>query len=98
MLAARSAGYQRMLAREATQYCRERRGVGGLVVKHELPQLALGRMLGGSLQARALSYLALSQDAGVQVLRACVTSPSPPQPIPVTSPCGPASTSWAGAP
>ena len=34
-----------------------------MVIKHELPQLALGRMLGGSLQARALSFLALSQDA-----------------------------------
>ncbi|MHA6690891.1 acyl-CoA dehydrogenase family protein [Devosia sp. A449] len=63
MLAAMSAGYQRMLARDASHYAGERRGVGGPVIKHELPQLAIGRMLGGSLQARALAYLALSQDA-----------------------------------
>jgi alkylation response protein AidB-like acyl-CoA dehydrogenase len=63
MLAAMSAGYQRMLARDASHYARERPGVGGLVIRHELPQLAIGRMLGGSLQSRALSFLALSQDA-----------------------------------
>jgi alkylation response protein AidB-like acyl-CoA dehydrogenase len=63
MLAAMSAGYQRMLARDASHYARARPGVGGLVIKHELPQLAIGRMLGGSLQARALAFLALSQDA-----------------------------------
>jgi alkylation response protein AidB-like acyl-CoA dehydrogenase len=63
MLAAMSAGYQRMLARDASNYAIQRPGVGGLVIKHELPQLAIGRMLGGSLQSRALSFLALSQDA-----------------------------------
>lgn len=63
MLAAMSAGYQRMLAGDAAHYARNRPGVGGLVIKHELPQLALGRMLGGSLQSRALAFLALSQDA-----------------------------------
>jgi alkylation response protein AidB-like acyl-CoA dehydrogenase len=63
MLAAMSAGYQRMLARDASHYARQRPGVGGLVIKHELPRLAIGRMLGGSLQARALAFLALSQDA-----------------------------------
>ncbi|MCD7059007.1 acyl-CoA dehydrogenase family protein [Pelagibacterium xiamenense] len=62
MLAAMSAGYQRMLARDAVHYARERQGVGGLVIRHELPRLAIGRMLGGSLQARALAFLALSQD------------------------------------
>lgn len=63
MLAAMSAGHQRMLARDASNYAKERLGVGGPVIKHELPQLAIGRMLGGSLQAKALSYLSLSQDA-----------------------------------
>jgi alkylation response protein AidB-like acyl-CoA dehydrogenase len=63
MLAAMSAGYQRMLAADAAHYARQRPGVGGLVIRHELPQLAIGRMLGGSLQARALAFLALSQDA-----------------------------------
>jgi hypothetical protein len=32
------------------------------VIRHELPRLAIGRMLGGSLQARALAFLALTQD------------------------------------
>ena len=63
MLAAMSAGYQRMLARDAVHYAGERHGVGGLVIRHELPRLAIGRMLGGSLQARALSFFALTQDA-----------------------------------
>jgi len=63
MLAAMSAGYQRMFAADAAHYARRRDGVGGTVVKHELPRLALGRMLGGALQARALSHLALQQDA-----------------------------------
>jgi alkylation response protein AidB-like acyl-CoA dehydrogenase len=63
MLAAMSAGYQRMLAVDATRFARERPGVGGLVINHELPQLAVARMLGGSLQARSLAFLALAQDA-----------------------------------
>ena len=62
MLAAMSAGYQRMLACDAVNYARQRPGVGGLVIRHELPQLAIGRMLGGSLQARALAFLSLSQN------------------------------------
>ena len=63
MLAAMSAGYQRMLARDASYYAIRRVGVGGPVIKHELPRLALGKILGGALQARALSYLSLKQDA-----------------------------------
>lgn len=63
MLAAMSAGYQRMLASDASRFARERAGVGGLVINHELPQLAIARMLGGSLQARSLAFLALAQDA-----------------------------------
>jgi len=63
MLAAMSAGYQRMLAVDASRFARERPGVGGLVINHELPQLALARMLGGSLQARSLAFLSLTQDA-----------------------------------
>ena len=63
MLAAMSAGYQRMLARDASHYAIRRRGVGGPVIKHELPRLALGKMLGGALQSRALAHLSLRQDA-----------------------------------
>lgn len=63
MLAAMSAGYQRMLAADAANYARVRDGVGGLVVKHELPRLALGKALGGALMSRALSHLSLQQDA-----------------------------------
>ncbi len=63
MLAAMSAGYQRMLAVDASRFARERPGVGGLVISHELPQLAIARMLGGSLQARSLAFLSLAQDA-----------------------------------
>jgi len=63
MLAAMAAGYQRMLAADAAHYARLRDGVGGPVIKHELPRLCLGRMLGGALQARALAHLSLQQDA-----------------------------------
>lgn len=63
MLAAMAAGYQRMFAADALHYARLRDGVGGKVVKHELPRQNLGRMLGGALQARALSHLSLQQDA-----------------------------------
>jgi alkylation response protein AidB-like acyl-CoA dehydrogenase len=63
MLAAMSAGYQRMLARDASHYARVREGVGGPVIRHELPRLAIGKMLGGSLQARSLAFLSLQQDA-----------------------------------
>lgn len=63
MLAAMSAGYQRMLATDAAHFARLRSGVGGKVIKHELPRLNLGTVLGGALQARALSHLSLQQDA-----------------------------------
>jgi alkylation response protein AidB-like acyl-CoA dehydrogenase len=63
MLAAMSAGYQRMLARDASHYAQLRDGVGGPVIQHELPRLAIGKMLGGSLQARSLAFLSLQQDA-----------------------------------
>jgi alkylation response protein AidB-like acyl-CoA dehydrogenase len=63
MLAAMAAGYQRMFAVDATAYARGRDGVGGQVIKHELPRQHLGRMLGGALQSRALSHLSLQQDA-----------------------------------
>ncbi len=63
MLAAMSAGYQRMFAADAAAYARGREGVGGQVVKHELPRQHLGKMLGGALMARALSHLSLRQDA-----------------------------------
>lgn len=62
MLAAMAAGYQRMFAADAAAYATSREGVGGLVVKHELPRQHLGRMLGGALQSRALSHLSLHQD------------------------------------
>ncbi|MBL9079415.1 MAG: acyl-CoA dehydrogenase family protein [Planctomycetes bacterium] len=63
MLAAMAAGYQRMFAADAAAYAIARDGVGGAVVKHELPRQHLGRMLGGALQSRALSHLSLQQDA-----------------------------------
>jgi alkylation response protein AidB-like acyl-CoA dehydrogenase len=63
MLAAMAAGYQRMLASDASDYARRRLGVGGPVIRHEVPRLNLARILGGALQARALAYLALQQDA-----------------------------------
>ncbi|MGB3965535.1 MAG: acyl-CoA dehydrogenase family protein, partial [Planctomycetota bacterium] len=63
MLAAMAAGYQRMFAADATAYARSRQGVGGAVIKHELPRQHLGAMLGGALQSRALSHLSLQQDA-----------------------------------
>lgn len=63
MLAAMSAGYQLMLARDASYYATRRDGVGGRLIEHELPRLALGKMLGGALQARSLAYLSLQQDA-----------------------------------
>ena len=63
MLAAMAAGYQRMLARDASHYALRRSGVGGPVIRHEMPRLNLGRILGGALQARSLAYLSLQQDA-----------------------------------
>jgi alkylation response protein AidB-like acyl-CoA dehydrogenase len=63
MLAAMASGYQRMLARDASYYAMRRLGVGGPVIRHEVPRLNLGKILGGALQSRALAYLALQQDA-----------------------------------
>jgi alkylation response protein AidB-like acyl-CoA dehydrogenase len=63
MLAAMASGYQRMFAADAASYAKSRDGVGGAVIKHELPRQHLGRMLGGALQSRALSHLSLQQDA-----------------------------------
>lgn len=63
MLAAMSSGYQRMMATDAAYFARLRSGVGGKVIKHELPRLNLGTVLGGALQSRALSHLSLQQDA-----------------------------------
>lgn len=63
MLAAMSAGFQRMLAADAVHYARQRIGVGGEVLRHELPRLNILRMLGGALTAQALSHLSLAQDA-----------------------------------
>ncbi len=62
MLAAMAAGYQRMFAADAAAYATSRDGVGGAVVKHELPRQHIGRMLGGALQSQALSHLSLQQD------------------------------------
>lgn len=62
MLAAMASGYQRMFATDATAYARSREGVGGQVIKHELPRQHIGRMLGGALMSRALSHLSLRQD------------------------------------
>lgn len=63
MLSSMSAGYQRMLAADAVRYAVSRDGVGGKVIRHELPRLAIGRILGGALQSRALAHLSLQQDA-----------------------------------
>ncbi len=62
MLAAMASGYQRMFATDATAYARSRQGVGGPVIKHELPRQHIGKMLGGALMSRALSHLSLRQD------------------------------------
>jgi len=62
MLSAMSAGFQRLYASEAINYARQRDGVGGKVIKHELPQLSIGIILGGALQSRSLCHLSLSQN------------------------------------
>jgi len=62
MLAAMAAGYQRMFAVDASAYACNREGVGGQVIKHELPRQHIGKMLGGALMSRALSHLSLRQD------------------------------------
>ena len=63
MLTSMCAGYQKMLASDAIFYAKQRLGVGGLVIKHELPRLGIGKILGGSLASQALAHLALAQDA-----------------------------------
>jgi alkylation response protein AidB-like acyl-CoA dehydrogenase len=79
MLAAMSAGYQRMLARDASHYALRRSGVGGPVIRHEVPRLNLGKILGGALQARSLAYLSLQQDAdGVDLAGLRDLTKSPP--------------------
>jgi alkylation response protein AidB-like acyl-CoA dehydrogenase len=62
MLSAMSAGFQRLYASEAVNYAKQRYGVGGLVIKHELPQLSIARILGGALQSRSLCHLSLQQN------------------------------------
>jgi hypothetical protein len=52
-----------MLARDASHYALQRLGVGGPVIRHEVPRLNLARILGGALQAHALAFLSLRQDA-----------------------------------
>ncbi len=63
MLAAMSAGFQRMMAADALAYAQARDGVGGKVIAHELPRFGIAKILGGALTAQALSHLALAQDA-----------------------------------
>ena len=63
MLAAMCAGFQRMLAADALLYARTRDGVGGKLIKHELPRMRIANMLGGALTAQSLAHLALAQDA-----------------------------------
>lgn len=62
MLSAMSAGFQRLYASEAVNYAKLRDGVGGRVINHELPQLSIGKMLGGALQSRSLCHLSLQQN------------------------------------
>lgn len=63
MLTAMCAGYQRMMAADSVNYAIKRLGVGGPIIKHELPRLRIGKMLGGALTSQALSHLSLSQDS-----------------------------------
>jgi len=63
MLTAMCAGYQKMIAADSVNYATKRLGVGGHIIKHELPRLRIGKMLGGALASQALSHLSLSQDA-----------------------------------
>ncbi len=62
MLTAMCAGYQRMMASDSVNYAIKRLGVGGPIIKHELPRLRIGKMLGGALTSQALSHLSLNQD------------------------------------
>ena len=63
MLTAMCAGYQRMMAADSVNYATKRLGVGGHIIKHELPRLRIGKMLGGALTSQALSHLSLNQDS-----------------------------------
>ena len=63
MLAAMCAGYQKMMASDSANYARQRLGVGGLLLKHELPRQNIAKILGGALLSQALSHLSLSQDS-----------------------------------
>lgn len=63
MLAAQCAGFQRMMASDAYHYAQQRNGVGGKVIKHELPRFGIAKILGGALTAQALAHLSLVQDA-----------------------------------
>lgn len=63
MLTAMCAGYQKMMAVDSINYAKQRLGVGGHIIKHELPRLGIGKMLGGALASQALSHLSLSQDS-----------------------------------
>lgn len=56
-------GFQRMMAADAVNYARQRIGVGGEIIKHELPRLNIVKMLGGTLISQALAHLSLAQDA-----------------------------------
>lgn len=68
MLASMAAGYQRMMARDASDFAKERESVGGLVARHELPRMAITEILGNSLQSYALSHLSIAQDtAGIDL-------------------------------
>ncbi len=62
MLSAMSAGFQRLYASEAVNYAKQRDGVGGRVINHELPRLSIAKILGGALQSRSLCHLSLQQN------------------------------------
>ena len=62
MLTAMCAGYQKMMAVDSINYATQRLGVGGPVIKHEIPRLNIAKMLGGALSSQALAHLALTQD------------------------------------
>ena len=63
MLAAMCAGFQRMMAADALSYALQRDGVGGKLIKHELPRLRIATILGGALTAQSLAHLSLAQDS-----------------------------------
>ncbi len=63
MLAAQCAGIQRSMAVDVINYARQRDGVGGKVIKHELPLSNICKILSGALMTRALSHLSLAQDS-----------------------------------